>query len=259
MEVTATPPAVGAETPEAPRMSFPQRLIGIYTKPSETFEDINRKGSWLSVFLLVAVLTGLMMYLIPQRMGPDIYREKIRDQMDSSSLTSRLSDEQKTQAVEAQLSPGRRYSTLVIVPVFQLITFVIAAALFLLASVLLGGQLNFKKSLAITSWGLAAPGILSVLLGILILFVKDPAALDLDPTGLLVSNLAPLVSRKEHAVQYVLLGSVDVFSAWSIFLLAVGFSIAAGGRLSRGKAAAGVLAVWIIGVAAKVGLTAIFS
>jgi len=73
-----------------------------------------------------------------------------------------------------------------------------------------------------------------------------------------VSNLGVLVSQKDHPAIASLLNSIDVFSFWTIFLLAVGFSAASEGRLDRKKAMTGVIALWVIYVLIKVGWKALF-
>ncbi len=256
MEENVNPPGTTAAV-EAPTMSFVQRLGGIYTNPQNTFEDINRKGSWIGLFLIIASLTLVMINLLPYRMGPDIYKEKAREAIPSFAA-SRMTPEQMDQALEKSLSPARRYTTMVLTPIMQLVVFLIIAGAFLLVFVILGGQLNFKKSLTVTMWGLIPPGIVSSILSIIIIFAKDPSSLEVDPSEILTSNLGILASRKEHPALASLLGSIDIFSFWAIFLLSVGFSVASEGKLTRGKAMAGIVALWLLYVLGKFGWYSIF-
>lgn len=242
---------------ESPRLNFFQRLTGIYTGPQAVFEDINRKGSWLGLYLIFAVLTLVMINVIPYRMGPDNYKEKVREAIPSFAA-SRMSPQQMDEAVEKSLSPGRRIMTLVFTPVAQLATFAILAAVFLLVFIILGCQLTFKKSLAVTMWGMIPPGIVASILSIILVFLKDPDSLEVDPSGILASNLGMLVSRKEHPALASLLGSIDVFSFWAIFLLSVGFAASSEKKLTRGKAMAGVVFLWALYVLGKFGWHSIF-
>ncbi len=259
MEGIVTSPETNPPAAEGQRLNFVQRLVGIYISPQETFEDIVRKGSWLPMYLILAILTCTMIYLVPVRLGPDLYKEKVRETIEGSFMAGRMTPEQLNQAVEQSLSPGRRYFGLAITPVIQLAVFVIVAAACLLIFVLLGAQINFKKSMAVTMWGMVPPGIVSILLSILVMFAKDPSTLDADPSNILTSNLGMLASRKEQPILHSLLGSFDVFSLWTIILLSIGFSVASGGKLSKGKSAAGILALWVVYVLGKLGVTAIFS
>ncbi len=256
MEGNVTVPEGSTPTSEASEMSFAQRLIGIYTSPQATLEDVNRKGSWLGLFLIMAVLGAALGYLPQTRMDHETYMRKA---LEMNPMTRNLSEEQVKQIVERPQSAFQRYSTVIFAPLGILLVYVVCAAALLLIFVLMGGGLNFKKSLTMTVWGLVPPGIVGGLLGILFLFVKDPDTLEIDSSANVVSNLGVLVSRKEHAVLHSLLNSIDIFTVWAVFLLAVGFSVASNGKLSRSKAAAGIVALWAIYVAGKLGFTAIFS
>ena len=257
MEENIAPDGAQAAAIQAPTMSFFQRLSGIYTTPQKTFEDIGRKPSWVGMFVIIAILALLMINLLPYRMGPDIYKEKAREAIPSFAA-SRMTPEQMDQAMEQSLSPTRRITTMVLTPVMQLVVFMIVAGAFLLVFVILGGQLTFKKSLAVTMWGLVPPGIVSSILTIIIMFVKDPSSLEIDPSGILASNLGMLVSRKEHPALASLLGSIDIFSFWAICMLTIGFAAVSEGKLTRGKAMAGVVVLWAIYVLGKVGWYSIF-
>jgi hypothetical protein len=256
MEGNVTTPASNAPGPEVPRLNFVQRLVGAYVSPQETYEDINRKGSWLGIFLIIAVLAAALGYLPQRLMGPEAYMRKA---LAMNPMTKNMSEEQIKQILDRPQNAFQKYSSIIFAPVAVLVAYIVSAAALLLIFVLMGGGLTFKKSLTFTIWGMAPPGLVGSLLAILFLFVKDPESLEVDPSANVVSNLGALVSAKEHGVLHSLLASIDLFSFWTIFLLALGFSVASNGKLSKGKAAAGVTVAWGIYVLGKVGFSAIFS
>jgi hypothetical protein len=49
---------------------------------------------------------------------------------------------------------------------------------------------------------------------------------------------------KEHPLLFALLGSIDIFTIWTLALFAIGFSYAA--KFSKSKSAAIVITVWAI-------------
>jgi hypothetical protein len=255
MEENLNPAVSAAPITEMPGLSFMQRLTGVYTEPQKTFEDIGRRGGWLGMFVIMAALAVVMVYILQIRMDHETYMRKA---LEMSPLTSRLSDEQKQTIISQPQSAYQRYSGMVLAPVGVLVVYLICAAAFLLIFVIMGGTLNFKKSLAVTVWGMAPPGIVGSLLGILFMFLKDPDTLEIDPSLNVVSNLGILVSRKEHPALASLLSSIDIFSFWTIFLLAIGFAAASEKRLTRGKAMTGIVIVWALYVLIKVGFKAIF-
>ncbi len=255
MEENLNPAGSAPAVSEVPKMSFFQRLIGVYTEPQRTFEDIGRRGGWLGMFLILAVLGCSSMYILQTRMDRETY---MRKGIQASPFARNLTEEQIKAAIDRPQGAVARNLVYVMIPIGQLIAFVAIAAVFLLIFVIMGGALNFKKSLAVTLWGMAPPGIVLGLLGILFMYIKDPETLELDTSANVVSNLGPLVSQKEHPAIASLLSSIDIFSFWTIFLLAVGFSAASEGKLTRKKAMTGVIALWAIYVLGKVGFKAIF-
>ncbi len=246
-----------AEAAGAEPMNFVQRLTGAYFEPKKTFDDISRRGGWLAMFILVSILTGAVSYVSTVRIDRET---RIRKSFEMSPI--KIPEEQKETLVKQQLErpPGfmERFG-FVFAPVGVIILYLILAAVFLLMFVLMGGGLNFKKSLTISIWGMAPPGIIMTLLSILFMYVKDPDKLELDPSLNVASNLGILISDpKAHPALASLLGAVDVFSIWSIALLSIGFAAASGGKLTTKKASIGVLIPWAVYVLGRAAWKAIF-
>ncbi len=248
--------APNIESAEAPKMNFVQRMTGIYFEPKKTFEDVHRKGSWLGMFIIVSVLVMTTSYLIISRIDPQTL---MRKGLEQSPFTRNMSEEQIQRILSQPVSPIRFYLQVALAPAGVMIAYLIVSGVLLLIFVLMGASLTYKKSLAITVWGMGPPAIVVFLLSIIFILVKEPDSLDLNATNNVVSNLGVAVGDKEHPVLHSLLSSLDVFSFWTIFLLATGFSAAPSIKLTTGKAAVGVLIVWGVYVAGKVGISAIFS
>ena len=238
-------------------MSFAQRLTGIFFEPGRTFADINKKPSWLGIFLLMSVFTLALSYVSATRIDPEV---AIRKALEASPF--QLSEEQKEQAIQQgvarQQNPLYRYGTPLIAPVFVLILYAIMAGVFLLIFVLMGAPPTYKKAYAVTMWGLSPPGIIQQILGIVLLYIKDPNTIDIAQ-GIVMSNLGGLVDSKAHPVLGSLLSSIDLFSFWSIILLAIGFAAISAKKLTMKKAAVGIVIVWALYVLGKMGFRAIFS
>ncbi len=256
MDVSATPPNAAAPMPDTPGMGFVQRLVGAYASPAETFADVNRKPSWFPLYLIMAVLGATLAYLPQVRMDHETYMRKA---LEMNPMTKNMSEEQIKQIVDRPMNAFQKYSSPFFAAIGILVAYLVCAAALLLVFVLMGGALTYKKSLAVTIWGMAPVGIVGALLAILFMFVKDPDTLDIDASANVASNLGLLVSKKEHAVLHSLLNSIDIFSLWTIILLSIGFSVASEGRLTRGKAATGIVGMWAVYVAIKLGFSAIFS
>jgi hypothetical protein len=92
-------------------------------------------------------------------------------------------------------------------------------------------------------------------LTLLVLYLKQDWTLDPQPA--LQANLTLLLEKRSvpRAV-YSLAESLDLFSAWMLALLSIGYGAAAPTR--AGRAAIGVIAVWAVYVLGKAGVAAFF-
>ena len=246
----------GAVMEEGPKMSFFERVTGIFLEPTKTFADINRLSSWLGIFLILAVMTMAVGYVSSIRIDPEM---AMRKAMDASPF--KMTEEQKDLAVKAgiarQRNPLFKYGSLVLTPLASLVVYLAIAGVFLLIFVIMGAPLTYKKSLAVTIWGFAPASIVLSIVSVILMFVKAPENIDL--TNMVTSNLGPLVDSKAHPVLGSLLASIDIFSLWMIVLLSIGFAAISAKKLTTKKAATGIVMVWALYVLVKLGYRAIFS
>ena len=96
------------------------------------------------------------------------------------------------------------------------------------------------------------PGIIAGVLGILILFLKDPSTVDLN--NLVASNVGAFMPDGTAKWLKVFLQSFDVFAFWNMLLMAFGFSAVDPKRLSMGKAFGIVFALFLVLDIVKTGL-----
>lgn len=245
---------VMVSAPEAPeRVNAVGRIFGVLVSPKATFESIARRPTWLAPVALLCLLFLAVVVIFSYRGGWPSYFQK---QTANSSRFQQMPPEQQQQAYEMQLKYGPRvaYAEAPIVPTLLV---VIVAAIFLgVFKGLAGAKLNFKTSMGIVShaW---MPNAVSGLLGILIVCLKDPASIDLQ--NIVASNAGAFLSSDAPKWLAALLGSVDLFSFWTMILLAMGFATAAPKQLTTVKAFIWILITWLAFVVVKVGLTAAFA
>jgi hypothetical protein len=247
----STSPVVAVEVPESSNAIG--RMFGALFSPQKTFESIARRPTWLPPVILASLLALAVVALFSHRVGWRSYLDK---QVANSSRFQQLSPEQQRQTMEAQLkyAPRFAYGEVIIAPV---------AGALLLAGILLGvfnglggTRLNFKTSLGIVSYSWM-PNVISGLLGIVVLLVKDPATIDLQ--NLVASNAGAFLADNSPKWLVAMLTPVDIFSFWVMILLAVGYSAAAPKKLSTVKAFAWIFSLWVVYVLVRVGVTAAFS
>jgi hypothetical protein len=248
MDTAAMP--VPSNTPE---MGSWARLVGALVNPRPTFESIVRRPTWVLPVALGMVLFLAVVAIFSQRGGWPAFFQR---QDGNNSRFQKLSQEDQEKAYNAQLkfAPPFAYAEGVILPI---LVPVIVAAIFLGVFNLAGStQMRFGVALGIVAFAWT-PWLIHGLLSILILFLKDPATVDLQ--NLVASNPGVFLAEDSPKWLSVLLASVDIFAIWTMILLAIGFSATNPKKLSFGKSLSLVITVWVVFIALKVGLTALFS
>jgi len=247
-------PAAGDPGAEPPAMSFFERLTGVYFEPSKTFKDIDRRPTWLGIFVLVSLISLPFTYTLMTRMDPGA---AIRQRAEASGASAEQVEQQVQVATAFLKSPIYRYGMTAVAPVGTLVVYLVFAALFLLLFIIMGAPVTFRKSLTVTFWGCAPPAMITMIIATILMYVKDPATI--DPQHLVMSNLGPLVDAKAQPALNSVLSSIDLFSFWTIVLLAIGFAAISSRKLTTGKAATPIVVLWAIYVLGKMGYFAFFA
>lgn len=228
------------------------RLIGVLVSPVRTFESLARRPTWLPALIVLWVLGSGSFILAWQRVDVGEVREATRAQI--SAQAAQMSEAQREQALDQAVKftsiAGAGCSA-----VMPPISYLIAALLLWVAFKIAGGTIGFPTSFAVTVHAMM-PWALAALLAVPIVLGQETIGYrELQGGNLLASSAAAFAPAEASQTLRALLGSLDVFSFWTIALLVVGFATAA--KVSRGKAAVAVVALWLVWVVVKVGLGAV--
>src|SRR5712692_9455429 len=244
---------------EPQRMGALARMFSALVNPKAAFGDIARNSGmagspvWLVPLSLLIVLSLVITFSIGQRVT---WQRVVAQQIDQSSRASQMSPEQRQQAVErgAKFAPifGYVFGALG----YPIIVVLMAAILMAAFNVLASAGVRFSAAMGIVAHA-CMPLMVSGLLAVVVIFLKDPENINLN--NLLGSNLGALVASDSPKWLERLAISVDLFSFWVIFLLALGFSAVNPNKVSLGKGLGIVFSMWALLTLARVGLTAIFS
>jgi hypothetical protein len=247
---TAVPPAA----PEAqPQMSAISRVFRVLFSPQKTFEDIVRKPGWLVPIVLLTVLSMAVSFGLNQRMN---WREFISQQIEKSPQASSLSADQKEQRIEAgaKFAPISTYVFGTLGPLF--IALIFALVMWGAYSLLGGASANFSTALAITSHAFMT-GLISSPLFLLVIFLKAPGTIDLDNP--VATNLAAFLPDDSAKWLVALCKSFDVFTFWTLILIAIGFAVTSPKKLRGSKPYVIAFSVWAAYVVCRVGFAFAFS
>jgi Yip1 domain len=250
----AVVPAAAAAVPapvEPPR-GFLSTLAGLYAAPSETFRALAARPSFAAPLLALIALNVAFTFVWTRKADPV---ELVRTQMEESGVFDRVPAERHADLVQRQARLFPIFAWLGPL-VFAPLGFVAMAGLFLfIYRFFYASETTFAQSLAVVGWSLLAVGLVTTPLTLLVLALKGEWSV--DPRMVIQASPAALfdkgaVPKPVHA----LLDSIDLFSAWTLFLLSAGY--AAMSKRSLGAAAVGVLVIWAVYVLLKVALAAIF-
>jgi hypothetical protein len=229
------------------------RILSVLLSPAETFRSIEARPTWVAPLLLLMILAGTLSYLVQVKLDPE---EAVRSQV------SKMKADIPPQQVEKMIrdaenrTNGTKAALAVAGAAFQAGIYALVAAVFLGGLRLFGSEADYKRSFSTTLYGYM-PQALAALLNIPILLGRETVTFDeATQGGVLVSSLAALAPEDASSMVRVLLGSFDLFSIWTLVLLALGFRIV--GRVSTAVATGLVVLLWLIYIGGKLGITALF-
>jgi Yip1 domain len=246
---TTTMPAPDAQ----PVISPVGRILGVFFSPKETFADIVRKPSSVLPLVLITLLSIGGSFAINQRIN---WREYMVQQIEKSPSAANMSAEQKEQRIEggAKFSPPFTYVIGLCAPIIA--TLLVAVVMWGAYNLLGGANTNFGTSFSITAHAFLT-GLVSSPLFILILYLKPYGTVDLDNP--LAANLAAILPDDAAKWLVALCKSFDLFTFWTLILLAIGFAATNPRKLKGRKTFSIAFGVWAVFVVLRVGWSAIFS
>jgi len=230
------------------------RIAGVFFEPKKTFQDIAARPTFLLPMILVILFGIVYSVQIGQRIGWD---RVSRHQLEMSSRSQQMTPEQRESAVamSVKIATVAQYAGPILgVPIADL---VIAGVLLGIVAGIMSAPVKFKQVFAVTCWA-GLPGILFSLLAIVVMYMKNPD--DYNINNPLVFNPGAVMDPQTSSkFVYSLASSLDLFTIWTILLLATGLKAAAGKKLSFGGAMFSVLLPWGVVVLCKAAFAGMFS
>ena len=204
--MTEAPMAPGAHADPAaaelpPRPAFVHRLWMVFAQPRDLFRELVLNPAWFPVAVLVALVTGVSMFLIPveafEAFGGNIPPEQ-RDQM----------PDLPPEFFRAMTSAGALAVTLLFPVVISVVTYVIFVFI-------RGDRATFRQHLCVN----AHTGVISAL-GALFMIPLRARNLDFDQT-LSVGSFFGFLPEGYLAG---LLGGIDLFALWACIVAGIGLA-----------------------------------
>lgn len=249
-------PTERAEGVEAAQMSEVARMTNIFISPGETFEDINRKPTWIVPIVIALVFSLAFGFLLRARVLTEDVIERIAREKLEQTLERRGLARPPEEAIQQQLrwvkTINQFWPAALVVGLFLLA--LIVAGVYFLVLLLLQAEARFKKVFSVVSWSWMAQAVVGNIVGIITVLLRDPQTI--DPNSPVATNVAAVLSAKETApALYAIASSLDIFILWFLILLSIGFSKISR-KVSVGKAAVVVFVVWVLYALGKAGIAA---
>lgn len=243
------PPMPRSEAPTGPEMSTPETLSNIFFEPGRVFEALRARPRFLVAGAIIIAVSMIFTILFFQRVG---YENAMREAIEKSPRSSQMSPEQKEQALEIYQRPYVKAITYCTPIIGIALVFAIGAALYLLGTMAVGQRISYLQALSVWVYSSFPPFLISGLLSVLVLFLKSRD--DIDPAqlrgGLVKADLSILVNEKASPVLAAMLGSIDLFAFYGLFLAALGLRKVA--KLSPETAWGIVLTIWALKVILRI-------
>lgn len=240
-------------TPVADSGSFFGNLFDIYFEPRAAFARIFTKPRVVMAILLQTILGVTFATIWLDRMNP---REFMKAQMEQNPRIQQMPTEQVERIIDAQAGYMRTWGRVgpVIGPV--IIDLIIAGLLLFMFRFFLAADVSFLQSLTTVAWTFAALGLVQTPVMLAVFFLKGEW--NVDPNQVVQAN--PTLFFEPGDLPrwlFSLLSSFDLFSLWTLFLLAVGYAVASKRELSTGLWGVGI--PWVMFLLAKSAFLLMFS
>lgn len=227
-----------------------------FFRPAERFGRLRSRPQWVASLLILAFLS-VFITALHQSVVP--YANQARAKIDQAEkIAGPLSDAEKERRLSQHPGIASQVSWLGLIAGFTAFTVLVCALAFWGAVVISGRDMHLSTVFSVTAHAMLPPSVAWTLCATLVLFIQevntiDPVRLD----NVVMSNLGVVFNLGgSHPFWQSLLGSIDVFSIWTVALMAVGISACTSKTpLSKSLVITGT--VWGIYIVAK-GLFAIW-
>lgn len=245
--------AAAAPPLEQPPLSEVERVVDTFVAPRKTFTDIRRSSSWWLPFVLIALSSFALVYVVEQKLGME---KVVENQLALSPKQAAKLDQLPPDKRAAQMESIVKFNRMIsyAYPVVALIFAAIIAGVMLgTLNFGFGAELKFKQCLAVTMYA-SLPGILKALIAILAVSIGGAEGFTFQNP--VASNLGGLVDPSSTFL-YSVLSSLDVFTIWTLILAGIGYSCLT--KIKLGTCMAVVFGWFAVLVLGGAGIGALFA
>lgn len=247
-----TPACQGMPPLEGPHFGATGRILGVLTRPADTFADIVCFPSWLAPLVLLSILSLGFSWVMNQRVDWPGY---LRMRAERRANFAQLPEDEKQQTLQTQVKFMPLLVYAASVPGPPAAALILGVVYMVAFNTLAGIGVTFKQAFGIAAHTLCI-GVVSYPLAMLSLWFREPGRV--TPENLLPLKLGVLLASDAPAWLRTLGGSLDIGMFWLLALVAIGFSAVNKKKAPTGKAVTIVFGLWAVWVLIKMGGATLF-
>jgi hypothetical protein len=233
---------------ETPAQSFPERLLGVFISPKETFADVARKPGFVAPLITLMITAVAVTEVMLWKIGAE---RIVRMSIEQSGQASSLSPDQ----LEERVRLGAKITGIFMhiggvvgVPIYFLI---IAGLGILIVNVILGAQVKFGTVFSLVCYA-SLVSLLSSLMTLAMMLFGDPEHFNVQNP--IPSNPGFFLNATEVSKPlYAFASSIDIFPIWIMILLGISLSEGAGRKVKASSIFLVYLGFWALLVLIRIG------
>jgi Yip1 domain len=230
-------------------------LFKIFYAPGDVFAGIPEKSQWYLPFVSTLILSCLASALIVNSIGMEnLVRRQLRAQ---PQLVEKLGEEKIEEIARRANSPARHASAYIGSILGAGVIILAVAAILAALMALMGAGAGFRNVFSVTAYSyFAYNSILLALSAITLCVISDKESI--NPENMLLSHAGAFLDRATtNKALFSIAASMDIFSFWLLFLMALGLSKVSK-HITFACTAAVVVGVWALYTAVKAGVSLLF-
>jgi hypothetical protein len=208
-------------------MTDAERLAGIVISPAKTFEDINRRPSWVTPFALLLIFNTAITFVAYRVLVTPSNFERValaKVQWDASAAGKEPSPADVQRQIDAIRGQRDRWY---ILPLYAVLVSTLAlSAFFYVVLRLARAETTFAKVFSVVCWAFVIYRCIGGTFALIALLVHGSANFVPAPAeAWSPTSLAQVVARNSVGPNvYSAISKLDVFLLWWLAILAIGFA-----------------------------------
>jgi hypothetical protein len=239
--------------PEVGGLSQVERVVDTFVAPSKTFLDILRSTSWWLPFLLATLVSYGLMAGISQKVGwAQLTDNQIQSSPSSQAQLANATPEQGV-LIRNMMTKSFKYAFAASPLINILSLLVISAVLWPTINFVFAGKATYGQVFAVMNYAFL-PSALKAIIATGVLYIGTSAE---NFTADNMLGTSPGYYLPNPGALKVFLTSFDVFTIWTMVLMALGLAIV--GKVKKSSAFITVFGWWFLIVVIKTAYTALTS